>query len=71
MAHVKIIRTTDYYMDCETCGGGSDDGGSIFIDETLIWHKVPLGSCYGGEYLEEEFYFRKVLEHLGHTLEVD
>lgn len=70
MVHIIIERTMDY-NSCETCGGGSDEGGSIWVDEVLIWHKEPVGSCYGGEYLDEEFYYRKVLEHLGHTLEVD
>lgn len=70
MAHIKIVRTSDY-SDCETCGGGFDDGGSIFIDGELIWSKIPQGSCYGGEYLEVEFFYKKALEHLGHTVEAD
>ena len=68
MSHIKIVRTSDWY-DCETCGGGSDDGGSIFVDGVCIWEKVPMGSCYGNEYLEDEFFYKKVLEYLGHTVE--
>ena len=32
MSHI-VIKRTSAYNECETCGGGSDDGGEITIDE--------------------------------------
>jgi len=69
MAVIKIEPLEDY-GDCETCGGGSDYGGRVWIDDNLIYESIPIGCCYGGEYVSETDLIRKALEHLGHTLEV-
>ncbi len=67
---IKIERLTDH-NECETCGGGYDDGGRIWVDGELVWEKIPLGSCYDGEYLEDSFYFIEALKHLSVEVEFD
>lgn len=68
MARIKIQPLYDS-NDCETCGGGTDHGGRIWIDGELIWEKIPVGYCYDNDYFSDVDFYKIILEHLGYTVE--
>jgi hypothetical protein len=70
MAHIKIEWLTDY-SDCETCGGNYADGARVTIDGAVALDLEPVAHCYGGQHYGERDVFKRVLEHLGHTVEVE
>lgn len=69
MSLIKVELLEDW-NDCETCGGGTDYGGRVWIDGDLIWEDIPAGSCYDNRYLNETDLIRIALAKLGHALEV-
>lgn len=69
------IRIEDMYdeYDCETCGYSVAYGGRIFFDEELKFELIPVAHCYDSVTIMDpvnEFWAKKVLELLGHELEV-
>jgi hypothetical protein len=64
MTKVTIQMLSDY-NDCETCGGGSEEGGRIWIDGNLVWEEVPHAGCYDNKYYELSDLMKIALEKLG------
>lgn len=69
MVKVKIECLTDY-NDCETCGGGFEDGGRIWIDGVLVWEKVPHAGCYDNTCYSVGDLMTIAMEKLGIEVEV-
>ena len=69
MSKIKIEVMSDW-NDCEQCGGGSEDGGRVIIDDKVVFEHIPCGSCFGNNSVREEQLIRIALEKLGHTLEI-
>lgn len=66
-----VIQVMSDWNDCEQCGGGSEDGGVIMIDDKVVFEQLPLASCYGNNSISEYDLLKLAFEKLGHTLEVE
>ncbi|MBZ9943472.1 hypothetical protein LB533_20510 [Mesorhizobium sp. BR1-1-13] len=64
---IKIERLSDTH-DCETCGPSWAEGARIYIDGALVLELDPHAHCYDGDNYDDEAIFRRILEHLGHTV---
>jgi hypothetical protein len=64
---IGIKRLSDTH-DCETCGSSWADGALVYIDDALALELEPHAHCYDGTNYNDEDIFRKILEHLGHTV---
>jgi hypothetical protein len=64
MAKVKIQHLSNY-KHCETCGGGTEDGGRIWIDDKLVWEEIPHAGCYGNNYYDLSDLMKIAMEKLG------
>ena len=69
MAKVKIQRLEDY-NECETCGGSSEEGGRIWIDDSLVWEYIPRAGCFDNRYYDLSDLMKIAFEKLGIELEV-
>jgi len=58
------------HNDCETCGGGQEDGGRIWVNDELIWEYIPHAGCYDNGYFEDKDFFIKALTHLNIEVEI-
>lgn len=70
MSHIKIEWLSDTH-DCETCGASWAEGARVTIDGELALDLEPHAHCYDGDNYEREDVFKRILERLGHTVEVD
>lgn len=70
--NIQIEWLSDY-SDCETCGGNYADGARVTIDGVTIekLYLEPVAHCYGGTHYDREDVFKRIIEHLGHIVEVD
>lgn len=66
---IKIEWLSDY-SDCETCGGNYADGARVTIDGEVALDLEPAAHCYGGTHYDERDVFKRILEHLGHEVEM-
>ena len=67
--HIKIERLSDTH-DCETCGPSWAEGANVFIDGELAIELHPHAHCYDGDSYDDEAVYKRIIEHLGHTIEV-
>lgn len=65
-----LIEVLDDWNECDQCGGGSEYGGRVLIDNVLVYEYVPNASCYSNEDVSEEDLIKIAIEHLGHKLEI-
>ena len=65
-----VIQVMSDCNDCEQCGGGSEDGGVIMIDNEVVFEHIPQASCFGNESYNESDLLRMAIEKLGHSLEI-
>ena len=65
-----LIEVLDDWNECEQCGGGTEYGGRVLIDNNLVFEHIPNASCYGNEDVSKEDLINIALKHLGHTLEI-
>ena len=65
------IKTTSDHHDCETCGGGWAEGGSVYIDGELVLEREPLAYCYGAPSFSESDLLVMALKKAGHSVTVD
>ena len=65
-----VIQVMSDRNDCEQCGGGSEDGGVIMIDNEVVFEHIPQASCFGNKSYYESDLLRMVIEKLGHSLEI-
>jgi len=70
MAKIKIELMSDF-NDCETCGGGSEYGGRLTIDDVVVFEYIPFAGCFGNEYYQESDFLKIALKHLGHEVTID
>lgn len=68
MAKIKIQRLYDS-NDCETCGGGSEYGGRVWVDDKLVWEYIPFAGCYDNEYYEDVDLLKQALSYLNIEVE--
>lgn len=67
---IKIEWLTDS-NECETCGGGYAEGAKVWIDDALALDLTPHADCFGSDHdWSERDVLQRLLEHLGHTLEI-
>ena len=69
MSKIKIERMSDW-NDCEQCGGGSEDGGRVIIDDVVVYEHIPVAGCFGNKDVSEMQLISIALKHLGHDFEV-
>lgn len=69
MAKIKIQMLEDH-NDCETCGGGYESGGRVWINDRMVFEFVPHAGCYDNQYMTDVDLIEKALNILGHTLEL-
>lgn len=65
-----IIEQMSDYSDCEQCGGGSEQGGRVTIDDKIVFEYIPVGSCYGNNDIYIEDLFVEALKYLGYDVEI-
>jgi hypothetical protein len=70
MANIVIEELSDEY-DCETCGGSWATGYKVTIDDEQFGDFEPVAACYGGNDYSLKEVYEALLEHFGHTLEVN
>lgn len=70
MSTIRIERLTDSH-DCETCGMSWAEGARVFVDGELAIELSPNAHCYDGDNFADDVVYRRVLEHLGHTVTWD
>jgi len=56
--------------DCETCGSDYAEGANVWIDGVLTLELTPIAHCYDGVNYPRTDVYKRILEHLGHTVEV-
>lgn len=66
-----VIQVMSDWNDCEQCGGGSEDGGVIMIDNEVVFEHIPLASCFGNNSISDYDLLKLAFEKLGHTLEIE
>ena len=66
-----VIQVMSDWNDCEQCGGGSEDGGVIMIDNEVVFEHIPLASCYGNNSISDYDLLKLAFEKLGHTLDIE
>lgn len=68
MAQIKIEWLHDSH-DCETCGSSYAEGARVWIDGKEAIELEPVAHCYDGANWSESEVFRRIMEHLGHSLD--
>lgn len=68
--HIHIERLEDEHH-CETCGWSIASGAKISIDNREVLTLTPHAHCLGGQDYSTEDVFKAILQHLGHTVEID
>ena len=66
-----VIQVMSDWNDCEQCGGSSEYGGVIMIDDEVVFEHIPLASCFGNNSISDYDLLKLALEKLGHTLEIE
>ena len=66
-----VIQVMSDWNDCEQCGGGSEDGGVIMIDNEVVFEHIPQAYCFGNNSISEYDLLKLAFEKLGHTLEIE
>ena len=69
MSNILIEVMSDWTY-CEQCGGGSEDGGVIMIDNEVVFEHIPQASCFGNNSISDYDLLKLAFEKLGHTLEI-
>ena len=67
---IQIDWTSDS-MNCDTCGFNWAQGADIYFDNELKLKLVPFAHCYGGDDYDSDTVYQRILEALGHTLEIN
>lgn len=62
---LEIQWLSDYYNDCETCGGSWAEGARVWFDGELVFEFIPSAHCTGGDHMSEFEVYLKVFELLG------
>ena len=65
-----VIQVMSDWNYCEQCGGCSEDGGVIIIDNEVVFEHIPIASCFGNKSYYESDLLSMVIEKLGHSLEI-
>ena len=65
-----VIQVMSDWNDCEQCGGGSEDGGVIMIDNEVVFEHIPLAYCFGNKSYYESDLLNIAIEKLGHTIRI-
>lgn len=66
---IKIVAMTDW-NDCEQCGGGSEDGGVVYLNGESVFEHIPCAGCFGNNDISVEGLLVKALNHLGYSVEI-
>lgn len=67
MSTISIEWLYDHF-DCDDCGLSYAEGARVMVDGELALDLQPRAHCYGGEHYDESAVYRRILEHLGHTV---
>lgn len=70
MANIRIEWLHDSHS-CETCGTSYAEGARVFIDGALALDLKPVAHCYDGASYYDSDVYRRILTHIGHTVEPD
>lgn len=63
------IEWLDDTHDCETCGSSWAEGARVYIDGQLALDLEPCAHCYSGASYQEGDVYRRILAHLGYSVE--
>lgn len=67
MASIEIVWLEDTHH-CETCGTSYADGARIRIDGDVALELIPHAHCLGGDHFDRDDIYKRLIEHLGHTI---
>jgi hypothetical protein len=69
MSRIRIQHTSDR-CECAGCGPSYAKGARVYVDGALAFELEPIAHCYDSYSYDAEEILRAVLEHMGHSLEV-
>lgn len=69
MTEIRIEKITDEY-ECDDCGPSWAEGAKVYFDGALAFELTPVAHCYDGEHHNEDDIYKRVIEHLGHSVTI-